>query len=179
MSFRSSFLELKTWLLVNVPLMGEMDLHTFWGEADLRFCAYCVPPNATSSLTASSSSNARTSSNNNTGPNGLPKLHPQATNQYLFSVEIKHQSNHRTLTKASEFAAADTIDPCANGALVTDAVSVAEGGSNGGIHSQTHPLKHLPWTPHIPFTHLHTVSPTLLIPQSSQLNLSPLNPPCQ
>jgi len=26
--------------------MGEMDLHTFWGDADLRFCAYCVPDHA-------------------------------------------------------------------------------------------------------------------------------------
>ena len=32
--------------LINVPLMGEMDLHTFWGHADLRFCAYCVPDHA-------------------------------------------------------------------------------------------------------------------------------------
>ena len=32
--------------LINVPLMGEMDLHTFWGDADLRFCAYCVPDHA-------------------------------------------------------------------------------------------------------------------------------------
>ena len=121
MSFRSSFLELKTWLLVNVPLMGEMDLHTFWGEADLRFCAYCVPSHNTSN----------TSTNNNTSSNGLPKLHPQATNQYLFSVEVKHQSNHRSLSKTNEFAGANMIDPCANGALVTDALNVAEGSKGG------------------------------------------------
>ena len=169
MSFRSSFLEPKTWLLVNVPLMGEMDLHTFWGEADLRFCAYCVPPHAAPSSSSSSSNN------NNTGANGLPKLHPQSTNQYLFSIEVKHQSNHRALSKANEFAAADTVDPCANGALVTDAMNVAE-GSNGGTPAHCS----LSQTPFNPPSQPTLLTHPLHLPSQPNLSTHPsLNPPLQ
>jgi hypothetical protein len=28
------------------------------------------------------------------GSNGLPKNHPQESNKYLFSIDVKHESNH-------------------------------------------------------------------------------------
>jgi hypothetical protein len=28
------------------------------------------------------------------GSNGLPKTHPQESNNYLFSIDVKHESNH-------------------------------------------------------------------------------------
>ena len=28
------------------------------------------------------------------GNNGLPKAHPQKSNSYLFSIDVKHDSNH-------------------------------------------------------------------------------------
>eukprot|EP00596_Hydrurales_sp_CCMP1899_P007504 CAMPEP_0119048652 /NCGR_PEP_ID=MMETSP1177-20130426/60197_1 /TAXON_ID=2985 /ORGANISM="Ochromonas sp, Strain CCMP1899" /LENGTH=188 /DNA_ID=CAMNT_0007024845 /DNA_START=128 /DNA_END=691 /DNA_ORIENTATION=- len=78
MSFKTSSLELVDWTVVKVPLMNEMDLHTFWGEADLRLVGYCVPQTPDVELMK----------------NGLPKIHNHSTNQYLFSIDVKHESNH-------------------------------------------------------------------------------------
>lgn len=36
---------------------------------------------------------------------GLPKLHPQRSNQYLFRIDVQHQSNHKGRTKAQEWPA--------------------------------------------------------------------------
>jgi uncharacterized protein (DUF305 family) len=32
------------------------------------------------------------------GSNGLPKTHPQESNNYLFSIDVKHESNHPEMT---------------------------------------------------------------------------------
>ncbi len=42
-SFKSSNLDLVTWSVVNIPLLGVIDCHSFWGDADIRLCSYCVP----------------------------------------------------------------------------------------------------------------------------------------
>lgn len=42
-SFKSSNLDFVSWSVMNIPLLGVLDLHNFWGDADIRLCAYCVP----------------------------------------------------------------------------------------------------------------------------------------
>lgn len=32
------------------------------------------------------------------GSNGLPKTHPQESNNYLFSIDVRHESNHPEMT---------------------------------------------------------------------------------
>ena len=61
----------------------------FWGDADLRLVGYCVP-----SSTSTSTNNGDSNINNSLNSNGLPKSHPQSTNHYLFSIDVKHESNH-------------------------------------------------------------------------------------
>lgn len=77
-SFKTSNIDLIQWKAANLPLMGSMDLHTFWGDANLRMCAYCVPSDAQVEM----------------NDNGLPKLHPQSVNQYCFALEVQHASNN-------------------------------------------------------------------------------------
>lgn len=74
-------IELCDWAMVNVPLMKKFDLHTFWSDADIRLCAYCVPP----------SENMETEKRNGMD---LPKYHYQASNEYMLCVELQHLSNH-------------------------------------------------------------------------------------
>lgn len=77
-SFKTSNIDLIHWKAANLPLMGSMDLHTFWGDASLRMCAYCVPTEAKVEM----------------NDNGLPKFHPQSINQYCFALEVQHVSNN-------------------------------------------------------------------------------------
>ena len=59
---------------------------SFWGDADLRLIAYMVPDPASPS---------------DVGSNSLPKNHPQEGNKYLFSIDVKHESNHPEMGPSS------------------------------------------------------------------------------
>lgn len=39
------------------------------------------------------------------GSNGLPKNHPQESNKYLFSIDVKHESNHPEMSLNSSAVA--------------------------------------------------------------------------
>ena len=82
-------IELCDWNMVRVPLMNTMDLHTFWDDADIRLCCYCVP----SSISSADNDVAKKGSEKAIAKS-LPKLHLQASNQYLLCVQIEHLSNH-------------------------------------------------------------------------------------
>lgn len=43
-SFKTSYMDLEQWAVVNVPLIRPMKLHTFWGDADVRFTTYYIDP---------------------------------------------------------------------------------------------------------------------------------------
>lgn len=88
-SVKSSNIDLEHWAACNLPLVTGMDLHTFWGEADLRMVLYYVPLDSSTISTTSA----------------LPKLHHQNINKYLFAIEIKHQSNSEV-----EFEADYSVD---------------------------------------------------------------------
>lgn len=78
LSFKTSNIDLINWKLGNIPLMGPIDLHTFWGDAALRMCAYCVPDDSKDAGMTSG---------------GLRKFHPQKVLQYCFALEVDHISN--------------------------------------------------------------------------------------
>jgi hypothetical protein len=89
-SVNTDNIELCDWNMVNVPLTNSMDLHTFWDDADIRLCCYCVPstdacPPRADALDAKSLKAVAKS---------LPKYHYQASNQYLLCVQLEHLSNH-------------------------------------------------------------------------------------
>jgi hypothetical protein len=90
-SVNTDNIELCDWNMVNVPLTNSMDLHTFWDDADIRLCCYCVPsddglsPDDTKTIDAKSAKALAKK---------LPKYHYQATNQYLLCVQLEHLSNH-------------------------------------------------------------------------------------
>lgn len=88
-SFKTSNLDVVNWNVVNIPLMSNLDLHSFWADAAIRLCAYCVPDDKVAIT--------------ETSTGGLPKYHPQSCLQYCFALEIKHSSNHPELIR--------TIDP--------------------------------------------------------------------
>lgn len=81
-SFKTSNLDINNWQACNLPLLGVMSLSTFWGDADLRLCAYIIPKGSPGVGKQS---------------NGLPKYHPQASLLYMFNLEVKHISNHPEL----------------------------------------------------------------------------------
>lgn len=77
-------IELCDWAMVNVPLMKQFDLHTFWEDADIRLVAYAVPNDDSSSIGEGSKKNACVS----------PQRHRQDKNEYILNVELQHLSNH-------------------------------------------------------------------------------------
>jgi hypothetical protein len=46
-TFNTMYIELQTWQAVKLPMMKSLDLHSFWGESDMRMVAYEVPPDKT------------------------------------------------------------------------------------------------------------------------------------
>jgi hypothetical protein len=77
-------IELCDWAMVNVPLMKQFDLHTFWEDADIRLVAYSVPGRDGASVAGDTKLGASIG----------PKQHKQVENQYLLCVELQHLSNH-------------------------------------------------------------------------------------
>ena len=68
-------------------------LSRFWGDADVRLVAYMVPdllPGV------------------ELGNNGLPKSHPQMSNSYLFSIDVKHESNHPEMSAKNTTFSSDS-----------------------------------------------------------------------
>lgn len=51
------------------------------------------------------------------GSNGLPKAHPQKSNSYLFSIDVKHDSNHPEMSVK-------------NGTFLSDSYGVHSPGSS-------------------------------------------------
>ncbi len=80
MSFKSSNLNLCDWTLENIPLISGTDLHAFWGDGSMRIGCWMVPRSPDLEMVGS-------------GPDAMPKYHKQATNKYMFSVEVAHVSN--------------------------------------------------------------------------------------
>lgn len=76
-------IELCDWTMVNVPLMKQFDLHTFWSDADIRLVAYSAPLDNESSQIASKQQKLIG-----------PKYHKQKENEYFLCVELQHLSNH-------------------------------------------------------------------------------------
>lgn len=69
---------------------NSCSLDRFWGDADVRLVAYMVPDLVPGV---------------DLGSNGLPKVHPQDRNSYLFSIDVKHESNHPEMSvKNSSFS---------------------------------------------------------------------------
>ena len=82
-SVNTNNIELCDWNMVNIPLMKAMDLHTFWDDADLRLCCYCVP-----------CARQNSAKNEKDVVKSLPKHHYQSSIQYLMCVQLEHLTNH-------------------------------------------------------------------------------------
>lgn len=76
-SLKTHYINLETWSVINVPLMKEFRLQTFWGESDMRFIAYFIDPKAVE-----------------VDSKGFPKLHTQAAMKRFFTMELQNALNH-------------------------------------------------------------------------------------
>jgi len=107
MSFKTSNIDLIKWTATNLPLVSNIDLHTFWSEADLRTVCYCVQDDEAAIYASASestdhsastpsrlSSSQRGSFNNPARATAFPKNHRQGNIRYLFSIQLEHDSNH-------------------------------------------------------------------------------------
>ena len=96
MTFKTSNLDIRTWSITSIPLLAGTDLHTFWGDGNMRISAWLVPPPsilaeegckgeaaAVVSVTDAASGKAIS----------LPKHHVDAYLKYIFNIEIVHGSN--------------------------------------------------------------------------------------
>jgi len=90
-SVNTDNIELCDWNMVNLPITSSMDLHTFWDDADIRLCCYCVPSPAGERPPSAEELDSKSAK---ALAKSLPKYHYQATNQYLLCVQIEHLSNH-------------------------------------------------------------------------------------
>mmetsp|Transcript_17248 Transcript_17248/g.24990 ORF Transcript_17248/g.24990 Transcript_17248/m.24990 type:complete len:312 (-) Transcript_17248:60-995(-) len=86
-SMRSTHIELDSWTAINLPLGSGMDLHSFWGNANLRLVVYYIPDDVIDSSKLNSK--------------GLLSCHPQELLQYWFALEIRHMSNLKCSTTNS------------------------------------------------------------------------------
>ena len=114
LSFKTSNIDLLKWTATNLPLVSNIDLHTFWSDADLRTVCYCVvDPAESSTLVGADAQDATTlsaagdagnqrlsttsrnswSASRNPQP-AHPKRHRQKDVSYIFSVLLQHESNH-------------------------------------------------------------------------------------
>lgn len=99
-SFKTSNINLLKWTATNLPLVSNIDLHTFWSDAHLRTICYCVRDDCLGTLDAVSAALA--------GPEGrksvsisahkpsavpYPKHHRRDNMEYLFCIEMQHESN--------------------------------------------------------------------------------------
>lgn len=77
-SFNTNNVDLADWTLNNIPLMGSLDLHTFWSTADIRIVIYQIVCKGDRDVKADE----------------LPVYHLQKEKDYCALVELKHVSNH-------------------------------------------------------------------------------------
>lgn len=70
-SFHSMYIDLARWSTSNIPVMRDMDLHTFCGQSDLRMCAYYISNSA-----------------------ALSPVHSQSVVKYILRLGISHFTNH-------------------------------------------------------------------------------------
>eukprot|EP00903_Cladosiphon_okamuranus_P011548 g10871.t1 len=73
-SFHSMYIDIAQWSTCKIPVMRDIDLHTFWGSSALRVSAYVIKSN--SSNTASEASTP----------------HLQSKLKYVFCVQVRHLS---------------------------------------------------------------------------------------
>jgi len=91
MSFNTMYVDLPTWQIVNVPIMKDMDLRTFWGESQLRMVAYEVNvPQEVLAGKGKSSKNVLNNKENSKIIRGVEK-HEQKCLNYIFCAQVSHQ----------------------------------------------------------------------------------------
>lgn len=76
-SFKTKYVDLESWSIINIPFMKEFKLQTFWSDADLRFIAYFIDPEKVE-----------------VDAKGFPKLHTQSAIERVFTLELQNASNH-------------------------------------------------------------------------------------
>jgi len=87
MSFNTMYVDLLKWQVVNVPIMKDMDLRTFWGESPLRMVAYEV--NATPEVPGKSTD---VYNKENGKPfRGIEK-HEQKSLNYIFCAQVSTET---------------------------------------------------------------------------------------
>ncbi|CAN0014057.1 unnamed protein product, partial [Laminaria digitata] len=66
------------WSTCKVPVMRDMDLHTFWGSSALRIAAYVIKPRSAGvgGVAAATSSSAA--------------MHLQSELDYVFCIQVRH-----------------------------------------------------------------------------------------
>jgi len=80
-SFNTMYMELQNWQAVNLPMMKSIDLHSFWGDSELRMVAYEVQQDTGKSKSSEG------------GTHQHLKKHEQNKLNYIFCVQAKHMPN--------------------------------------------------------------------------------------
>eukprot|EP00752_Nemacystus_decipiens_P017125 g15340.t1 len=71
-SFHSMYIDMAQWSTCKIPVMRDIDLHTFWGSSALRVAAYVMKTSTTTSEAATP--------------------HLQSKLEYVFCVQVRHLS---------------------------------------------------------------------------------------
>lgn len=86
LSFNTHYVDLPSWRIVNVPIMKDMNLRTFWGDSLVRLVGYEFLDSKTAQKT-----------------NGN-KRHEQGCLKYLFCAQVSSNFFHRSPLQATTFA---------------------------------------------------------------------------
>jgi hypothetical protein len=90
-SFNSMYIDMPRWSTCKIPVLKDMDLHTFWGSSALRVAAYYLLSSDSAAAAAAGTAAAGTGATGS-GSSGVSQAvqHLQKDLRYLLCIQVQH-----------------------------------------------------------------------------------------
>jgi hypothetical protein len=106
-SFNSMYIDMPRWSTCKIPVLKDMDLHTFWGSSALRVAAYYLLSSDSAAGTAAAAGSTGTTASGSSGVSQAVQ-HLQKDLRYLLCIQVQHTTAADAAAAAAAAASSET-----------------------------------------------------------------------
>jgi hypothetical protein len=104
------YIDMPRWSTCKIPVLKDMDLHTFWGSSALRVAAYYLLSSDSAAAAAAGATATGTASSSSSSGTSQSVQHLQRDLRYLLCIQVQHTTAADAAATAAAAAAASSSE---------------------------------------------------------------------